>query len=131
MIGSAADLSDAERFARALARFDAANAEDPHREREGGRESPKELLYAERLTAMLARFAPDASAALRFAAPCQHIRRWKIPRNEYPMTRGVPALAHAPSRLPRRLGGREAVLKLISPPPALLPLIRKAMAEAS
>ena len=76
-----------ERFMLANARFDAANAEDPNRESVGGGERPKELLYAERLTAMLARFAPDASEALRLAARCQHIQRWKIPRADYPMTR--------------------------------------------
>ena len=87
MIDSATDVSDDERFAQAIARFDVANAEDPHREADGGRERPKELLYAERLTAMLARFAPDASEVLRLAARCQHIQRWKIPRSDYPMTR--------------------------------------------
>jgi hypothetical protein len=45
------------------------------------------LLYAKRLTAMLARFAPDASQAVRLAARCQHIQRWKIPRSDYPLTR--------------------------------------------
>jgi hypothetical protein len=78
---------DDERFLLAIARFDAANAEDPNRETVGGRERPKELLYAERLTAMLGRYAPEASAALRLAARCQHIQRWKIPRADYPMTR--------------------------------------------
>jgi hypothetical protein len=76
-----------DRFARAIAAFDAANAEDPNRESGDGRERPKELLYAERMTAMLARFAPDASEPLQLAARCQHIQRWKIPRAEYPMTR--------------------------------------------
>jgi len=76
-----------ERFSRAIARFDAANGEDPHLESDEGRARPKELLYAERLTAMLARFAPDASEVLRLAARCQHIQRWKIPRVDYRMTR--------------------------------------------
>lgn len=76
-----------ERFDHALARFDAANAEDPNREIAGDCERPKELLYAERLTAMLARYVPDASEPLRLAARCQHIQRWKIPRADYPMTR--------------------------------------------
>jgi hypothetical protein len=79
--------ADSERFARAIARFDAANGEDPNRESDGGGVRPKELLYAERMTAMLARFAPQASEPLRLAARCQHIRRWKIPRADYPMTR--------------------------------------------
>ncbi len=79
-------MSSSERFDHAIARFDAANAEDPSREEVDGRERPKALLYAERLTAMLARFVPDASEALRLAARCQHLQRWKIPRAEYPMT---------------------------------------------
>ena len=80
-------IADRQRFERALARFDTANAEDPNRESADGRERPKELLYAERMTAMLERFAPEASEVLRLAARCQHIQRWKIPRAEYPMDR--------------------------------------------
>lgn len=75
------------RYAKAIAGFDAANADDPNCEIADGRERPKELLYAERMTAMLARYAPDASETLRLAARCQHIRRWSIPRADYPMTR--------------------------------------------
>jgi len=80
-------MTPSARFDRAIARFDAANAGDPNRELVGGRERPKELLYAERLTAMLERFVPEASEALRLAARCQHLQRWKIPRAEYPLTR--------------------------------------------
>jgi hypothetical protein len=76
-----------ERFDAAIAQFDAANAEDPNQEAVDGRMRPKELVYADRMTAMLARIEPDASEALRLAARCQHIERWKIPRAEYPMTR--------------------------------------------
>lgn len=79
-------MTPRERFDQAIARFDAANAEDPGRELVDGRERPKALLYAERLTAMLARIAPDASEPLRLAARCQHLQRWKIPRAEHPMT---------------------------------------------
>lgn len=80
-------VADRARFARALARFDAANAQDPNGEPVDGRERPRALVYAERMSAMLARFAPDASEALRLAARCQHIERWKIPRSDYPMDR--------------------------------------------
>jgi hypothetical protein len=80
-------MTDTERFARAIARFDAANADDPNREAVAGQVRPRELVYAERLTAMLARYAPDASEALRLAARCQHIQRWTIQRAGYPMTR--------------------------------------------
>ena len=76
-----------ERFDAAVAQFDAANAEDPNRDAADGRARPKELLYAERLTAMLARVAPEAAEPLRLAARCQHIERWKIPRATCPMTR--------------------------------------------
>jgi len=79
--------TEQERFTRAIARFDAANAEDPNVETVDGRPRPKELLYAERLTAMLGRYAPEASGTLRLAARCQHIQRWRIPRADYPMTR--------------------------------------------
>jgi uncharacterized protein DUF4202 len=80
-------IADLERYNRAIARFDAANAEDPNHESVEGTERPKELVYAERMTAMLDRFAPDASEALRLAIRCQHIQRWRIPRADYPMTR--------------------------------------------
>ncbi|MBI2988602.1 MAG: DUF4202 domain-containing protein [Deltaproteobacteria bacterium] len=80
-------ISDPVRFNEAIACFDGANAEDPHTETFEGVELPKELLYAKRMTAWLERFAPDASEELRLAARCQHIRRWNIPRNQYPMNR--------------------------------------------
>jgi hypothetical protein len=80
-------IADRRRFELAMARFDAANAEDPHRESVDGRERPKELVYAERMSAMLARLAPKASEALQLAARSQHIQRWKMPRANYSMDR--------------------------------------------
>jgi hypothetical protein len=80
-------LADAERFTKAIQRFDAANAEDPQQEIVEGVSYPKGLLYAQRMTTWLDRFAPDASEALRLAVRCQHIRRWMIPRQDYPMDR--------------------------------------------
>lgn len=77
----------AERFRRAVERFDAANAEDPNRERVDGTEQPKELVYARRMTARLDRFRPDAPETVRLAARCQHVRRWTIPRAGYPAGR--------------------------------------------
>jgi hypothetical protein len=72
-----------DRFERAIALFDAANAEDPNQD-EG---QPKELLYAKRMSGMLGRFAPDASEAVQLAVRAQHIRRWTVPRSSYPMTK--------------------------------------------
>ena len=65
-------------------RFDRANAGDPHTETVAGVVHAKELLYAQRMTETLGRFAPDASDAVRLAVRCQHIRRWTVPRATYP-----------------------------------------------
>ncbi|MDP2265254.1 MAG: DUF4202 family protein, partial [Thiobacillus sp.] len=58
-----------ERFEHTLARFDAANAQDPNQDE--GR--PKELLYGQRMSDMIGRFAPDASEASQLAVRAQHI----------------------------------------------------------
>lgn len=79
--------SDDERFQQAIHRIDAANGEDPNREEFEGIEYPKEQLYAQRMSLWLARLAPDASEALQLAVRAQHICRWTIPRNTYPMDR--------------------------------------------
>ena len=80
-------VAAAARFERAITLFDVANAADPHGETVDGVKRPKELVYAERMSAMLGRFAPDAPEVVRLAARCQHIERWKIPRTDYPMDR--------------------------------------------
>ncbi len=64
----------------ALAAIDAANAEDPRKV--DGRAF--ETLYAERMSARLAALYPDASELLKIAARAQHLRRWEIPRGDYP-----------------------------------------------
>jgi len=78
---------DPSRFEAAIAQFDKANAEDPNTEVVDGTAHPKELLYAQRMTAWLDKLAPDASEALRLAARSQHIRRWELPRTDFPMDR--------------------------------------------
>ena len=64
----------------AFARIDAENAQDPRRD-EG---EPNELLYGRRMSAWLARLAPDAGEALQLAARAQHLARWRIPRAQFP-----------------------------------------------
>ncbi len=78
---------DAKKFEAAIRRFDAENSRDPNLEIAGGVSQPRELLYAQRLTGWVLRLCPDASEELRLAARSQHICRWEIPRNSYPMTR--------------------------------------------
>ena len=79
--------AETRRFSQALARFDAENAQDPNTDESSGHPQPRELLYAERLTDWVLRLCPDASEALRLAARSQHICRWQMPRDSYPMTR--------------------------------------------
>jgi len=74
-------IANQERFKQAIALFDAANAQDPNQE-EG---QPKELLYAQRMTEMIGRFAPDASEVAQLAVRAQHIQRWTVPRSNYPL----------------------------------------------
>jgi len=80
-------LGDAERLRRALAAIDAANAGDPHRLRVRGESRPKELAHAELVSEWVARLAPDPGEALLLAARAHHLRRWAIPRSEYPAGR--------------------------------------------
>lgn len=67
--------------------FDEANAKDPNIENINGESVPKELIYGQRMTNTLESFMPEASETLKLAARSQHICRWKIPRNGYPMDR--------------------------------------------
>jgi hypothetical protein len=62
-----------------LKRIDAYNAGDPHQ---------REQEYSEHLTAWVLRLQPQASEALRIAARGQHVGRWTIPRERYPLDRG-------------------------------------------
>ena len=79
--------TESERFADAVRQFDEENARDPNTQQEGGQARPRELLYAQRLTDWVLRLCPQASEALRLAARCQHLCRWKIPRDSHPLTR--------------------------------------------
>jgi len=78
-------ITDRSRFEAAIHRFDAVNAEDPHAEIINGEAHPKELVYAQRMTACLEKVAPEASEALQLAVRCQHIRRWEISRQDFPV----------------------------------------------
>lgn len=81
------NLTEEARFARTIAAFDRANARDPNSVVDDGSTFAKELAYAKHMTAWLDRLYPDATEALRLAARCQHIERWRIPRSDYSMDR--------------------------------------------
>ncbi len=80
-------IGDPARFRGALRQFDQENAQDPHHEHIGGLPRPRELLAAQRLMEWVLRLRSEASEALLLASRSQHICRWMIPRNAYPMTR--------------------------------------------
>jgi len=67
--------------------FDKANSADPNTELINGTETPKELIYGQRMTSVIESYAPNADIALKLAARCQHICRWESPRSNYEMNR--------------------------------------------
>ena len=79
--------SDPARYEKAIRRFDEENGRDPNTETMNGTPRPRELACAAWLSQWVLRLCPGASEALRLAARCQHLCRWMIPRNSYPMTR--------------------------------------------
>ncbi|HLV61944.1 DUF4202 domain-containing protein [Galbibacter sp.] len=76
-----------EKFQQAIQQIDQLNAEDPNTESYNGIDYPKELLYAQRMSEALDQFEPQAKESLKIAARAQHIARWKIDRQSYPMDR--------------------------------------------
>ncbi len=76
--------ADRLRLQRAIAAIDTANADDPHTIVVGGQERPKELAHAELMTAWVRRLVEDPSPAQLLAARAHHLRRWVVPRTEYP-----------------------------------------------
>ncbi|MDO5981086.1 DUF4202 domain-containing protein [Flavivirga spongiicola] len=75
------------RFETTIALIDKKNSEDINTYQVFGLNYPKELLYSLRMSRKLLQFNPNASRALQIAARAQHICRWKIARDEYPMDR--------------------------------------------
>lgn len=73
-----------ERFAAAVAAIDAANAEDPVQVEVDGAVRPKELVHAEVVERWVRALDPDADEAQLLAARAHHLRRWVVPRQDYP-----------------------------------------------
>lgn len=79
--------NQSELFAKAAEKIDEANSQDPKMEMVDGQEVPSEVIYGQRMSARLNEYVPDASEQLQLACRGQHIRRWEIPRKDYPMDR--------------------------------------------
>jgi len=82
------ESDEKRRFEAVIARFDEENSRDPNRVEILGELVPRELFLAKRLGEWVLRLDPEASEALRIAARCQHIRRWEVKRESYPMDKG-------------------------------------------
>lgn len=78
---------DTSRLEQLLARIDTQNKQDPSLESFEGAQQPKEFVYSVRLTRWVLRLCPKPSEILQIAACGQHIRRWEIPRGNYPRNR--------------------------------------------
>lgn len=74
-------------FQKASEWIDAENAQDPNIETDQNTEYPKELLYSDRMYKRLMQFCPEASEEVQIASKAQHICRWKVARESYPMDR--------------------------------------------
>ena len=80
-------FSDNPRLQAVLAAIDHANSADPRSELVHDTEVPCELLYGRRMSERLAQLAEEADEALQIAVRAQHVQRWMIPRDSYPLDR--------------------------------------------
>ncbi len=79
--------SHSTRLQTALKLIDEVNSTDPDNDNFEGESHPFERLYSYRMTQWLKKLDPSASEELQLACRCQHIRRWDIPRDTYPINR--------------------------------------------
>lgn len=73
-----------DRLKAALAAIDAANADDPHTIEVDGQVRLKEQAHAELMTEWVQRLDLQAHDAQLVAARAHHLRRWALPRSDYP-----------------------------------------------
>ncbi|MEK6800220.1 MAG: DUF4202 domain-containing protein [Planctomycetota bacterium] len=115
-------MSTVDRFNDAIRRIDEANREDPRMEIGGGLPQPKELLFSQRVYEWVRKLAPQASEALLLAARAHTLRRWVIPRENFPKTtegyhawRNALALYHAQEAVTilRGAGYEEATIECV------------------
>ncbi|WP_068472384.1 DUF4202 domain-containing protein [Saccharicrinis aurantiacus] len=76
-----------DKYNKAIQLIDEAYKGDKDKVKLDGEIYPKEYLYALRMVKELKAFNSEASEEVYLAARCQHLFRWEIPRNSYPMDR--------------------------------------------
>lgn len=72
-------------YQKACLAIDEVHAKDVNKELVDGVEVPAELIYSRRMLKVLNEFSVDADYKMKLAAQCQHLERWAIARNLYPM----------------------------------------------
>ena len=70
-----------------LEKIDDIHRQDPRCELTAHDDVPAELLYAQRMTEWLLKLEPNANEALQLAVRGQHLRRWQLARDSYPLDR--------------------------------------------
>lgn len=73
-----------DRFEAAIDAIDAANADDPETIVVDGVAAPKELTHARMMCDWVLRLDPDADELQLIAARAHHLRRWTVPRSDFP-----------------------------------------------
>lgn len=73
------------KYTEALKLIDQAHAEDPNKISVNGRDIAYELHYSEQMSRYLELRRPNAPDVLRLAIRAQHLKRWEVPRDSYPM----------------------------------------------
>ncbi len=111
------------RLEEALQEFDRLNSSDPRTQAVAGKAHPRELVFAQRVYAWVERLEPSASEAVRLAARSHTLRRWEVPRGDYPMNpagyhqwRAATAAhsAHAAAEILARLGYPDETVRRVS-----------------
>ena len=72
-------------YIKAVELINSVHNQDPNSETIDGVDIKAELLYSQRMLAILQKVQPNASLELQMAAQCQHISRWSIPRTTFSM----------------------------------------------
>lgn len=80
-------MISAELYYKCSSEIDRAHAVDLNKELENGQLFPAELLYSKRMLEMLELMNPQSSNELKLAVQCQHLKRWGIPRGDFPYDR--------------------------------------------
>lgn len=71
-------------YHEALLALDRLHAEDPRRVTVEGQPQPLELWHAGRMSAWLEQLIESPGECLRLAVRAQHLKRWEVPRDDYP-----------------------------------------------